>query len=127
MKKLEISLRKPAFALDQEDALLADCVSVFNDSDAARLKLTLSASAGGSLLEQAKNAIVTLSKFGRTRIARATMVEDNEIIDLVLDRVVQTFEVDILPNGRPDAQSMFAGLAGAKDASAQNLSAFFGP
>lgn len=127
VKRIEMSLRKPAFALDEEDALLSDCVRTFNDSNATRLKLTLSAAIGETLLEQAKSAIITLSKHARTSIARATLVEDNDVIDLVADRVTRTFEVDLLPSGRPNAESMFAGLAGAKDACATSLAAYFGP
>jgi len=126
VKKLEISLRKPAFSLDSENVLLKDFVNVFTDSEATRIKITLSASAGGSLLDKAREAIVTLSKFGRASVARATMADDNEIIDLMVDRVVKGFEVNLLPNGRADAQSMFAGLADAKDACGGVLTAYFG-
>jgi hypothetical protein len=127
LKKVEFSLRKPAFSPDPEDVLLRDFVRVFIDSEATRLKITLSASVGGSLLDNAKEAIVSLAKFGRTSVARATMVDNSEIIDLMLDRVVHRFQVDLLPNGRrPDAQSMFAGLAKAKDACSRQLSAYFG-
>jgi hypothetical protein len=127
IKRLEISFRKPAVNLNQEDTFLADCVRVFDDSNAMRVRMTLSARSGEPLLNIMKNAIVTLSKFGRASVARATMVDNDEIIDLVLDRVVHTFEVNLLPNGRPDIQSMFAGLAGAKDACAQSLEDFFRP
>ncbi len=127
IKKVEFSLRRPAFSPDPEDELLRNFVNVFTDSEATRLKITLSASVGGSLLDNVKEAIVSLAKFGRTGVARATMVDDNEIIDLMLDRVVHRFQVDLLPNGRrPDAQSMFTGLAGAKDACSRDLSAYFG-
>ena len=127
IKRLEISIRKPAVNLDQEDIFLADCVKVFDDSNATRVKMTISAKSGEPLLSRMKTAIVTLSKFGRASVARATMIDDDEVIDLVLDRVVKPFEVNILPNGRPDVQSMFTGLAGAKDACAQILEDFFRP
>lgn len=127
LKKLEISIRKPAFSLHQEDALLSDCVDMFKNSDAGRLKVVLSAERNGWLKESVKDAVVTLSKFSRTRVARATMVEDNEVIDLVMDRIVKKFEVELQENGRPDARSVFAGLATAKDECSADLKAFFNP
>ncbi|WP_297504721.1 DUF6731 family protein [Ferrovum sp.] len=126
IKKVEFSLRKPAFSSDQEDALLTDLVKVFSDSNASRIKITLSASVGGSLLDNVKEAIVGLTRFGRTSVARATMVNNDEIIDLMVDRVVHSFSVELIPNRRrPDAESVFAGLAEAKDACASQLSAYF--
>lgn len=127
MKKLEISLRKPALAMHQEDIILKDYIAMIQNSNAGRMKLVLSASTGESLLDKVKDAAVTLSRFGRTRVARATMVEDNEIIDLVLDRVVKPFQIELQPNGRPDPQSLFSGLAKAKDACSSELKAFFNP
>ncbi|MDA8092321.1 MAG: hypothetical protein M0T84_00145 [Betaproteobacteria bacterium] len=127
VKKLEISFKRPPAGLAEQSAFLGDCVRMFSDSDAARLKMTLTAEIGGRLLEPMKNAMVKLSKFGGTRVARVTMAEDNEIIDLILDRITKGFDVDLLENGRPDPQSMFAGLARAKDACAEDLKAFFGP
>lgn len=125
VKRLEISLKKPAFALADEDALLKDCVDMFTNSNAGRMKLVLSANVGGKLKEGVKEAALKLAKFGRTRIARATLAADSEVIDLILDRVVKTFEVDLQGNGRPDPASFFAGLAKAKDECASELKSFF--
>lgn len=127
IKRLEISLKNPASVLAQEDALLKDCVDMFANSNAGRMKLTLSANIGGTLKEEVKQAALKLAKFGRTRIARATLAADNEIIDLILDRVVKTFEVPLQPNGRPIPVDIFAGLAKAKDECAEELKAFFNP
>ncbi len=127
LKKLEISIRKPAFSLHQEDALLSDCIDMFKNSEAGRLKVVLSADVRGSLKESVKNAAVILSKFSRTKVARATMVDNNEVIDLVMDRIVKKFDVDLLENGRPNPHSVFAGLAQAKDDCNAELKAFFNP
>lgn len=127
IKRLEISLKKPAFAIEDEDLLLKDCIDVFANSNAGRLKLVLSAELGETLKDQVKEAALKLAKFGRTRVARATLAADNEIVDLILDRVVKTFEVELLPNGRPDPMEVFAGLAKAKDECAPELKAFFHP
>lgn len=127
VKKLEISLRRPAFALQEEDALLQDCIDVFQNSNAGRIKLVLSAELGKSLKDDVKDAAIMLSKYSRTKVARATLMEDNEIVDLIVDRVVRPFKVDLLPNGRPDPTSIFAGLAKAKDDSGPELKAFFHP
>lgn len=125
VKRLEISLKRPAFVLAEEDALLKDCVDMFANSNAGRMKLVFSANFGETLKEGVKEAALKLAKFGRTRVARATLAADNEIIDLILDRVVKTFEVDLQPNGRPDPSAIFAGLAKAKDDCATELKAFF--
>ncbi len=125
VKRLEISLKRPAFALAEEDALLKDCVDMFANSNAGRMKLVFSANVGETLKDGVKEAALKLAKFGRTRVARATLAADNEVIDLILDRVIKTFEVDLQPNGRPDPADIFVGLAKAKDDCAAELKAYF--
>ncbi len=125
IKRMEISLKKPAFALEEEDLLLKDCVDVFTNSNAGRIKLVLSAQIGETLKDEVKDAALKLAKFGRTRVAKATLASDNEVVDLILDRVIKTFDVDLSPNGRPDPTDLFAGLAKAKDECANELKAFF--
>lgn len=126
IKRIEVSLRPPAFTSDEEDSHLKDFIKVFESSGASRMKMTLSVKTGESLAATAKNALLTLSKFGRTSIARATLCDEGEVVDLLVDRVTETFEVKLLQNGRPDPQSMFQGLAEAKDARASTLQVFFG-
>ena len=126
LKKIEISLRKPAAALQQEDTFLKNFIDSFQGQSIGSLKLTLSAERQGALIESLKEALVTLSKFGRTRIARATLVDDN-VIDLMLDRVTHKFSVPVQANGRPTPSDLFSGLANAKDHCSDDLASYFNP
>jgi hypothetical protein len=126
LKKIEISLRKPAATLQQEDTFLKDFIDSFQGQSIGSLKITLSAERQGTLRESLKDALVTLSKFGRTRIARATLVDDN-VIDLMLDRVTHKFSVPVQANGRPTPSDLFSGLANAKDQRSDDLESYFNP
>lgn len=124
LKKLEISLRKPAAALHQEDTFLSPLIIQFQGKKPGNMKIVISAEKGMSLPSEWKEALVKLSRFGRARVARAALVDDT-LVDLLMDRVVGSFTVDLQDNGRAFPKDMFAGLASAKDQCADDLENFF--
>lgn len=126
LKKLEISIRKPMAALKQEDTFLQPLIDQLQGQSPGHLKVVLTASRGDSLPDHLKESLVNLSKFGRTSIARSTLVDDTQI-DLLLDRVVGEFHAVLQENGRALPQHMFEGLATAKDECADDLENFFNP
>ncbi len=126
LKKVEVSLRKPAAALQQEDTFLSPLIDQFAGTKPNHVKVVLSAEKGTSLPDSFKDSLVKLSRFGRTRVARAVLVDDT-VVDLLLDRVVGSFTVTLQANGRALPQDMFTGLASAKDQCADELETFFHP
>lgn len=126
LKKVEVSLRKPASALQQEDTFLQPMIDQFSGKGPGLMKVLLSAERGESLPEDLKESLIKLSKFGRANVARSTLIDDT-VVDLLLDRVVGAFVVDLQSTGRALPQHMFAGLAQAKDQCADDLENFFNP
>ena len=124
LKKIEISLRKPALALHQEDTFLSPLIKQFQGHSPGHMKVVFSAEKGGSLPSQFKDSLVKLVSFGRTRVARASLIDDT-LIDLLMDRVVGSFSAELQPNGRALPKDMFIGLALAKDQCADDLETFF--
>lgn len=125
LKKVEISVRQTALALDPETAHLQHYIEMFRGSHAGRMKVVLSGAKSGGLTEATKEAFLTLARYGRATIARATLDDDSEVIDLIADRITHAMNVKLLANGRPDPTSMFQELASAKDACAQDLQQYF--
>lgn len=129
LKKIEVSIRAPILLERQDDPFVGDYIKLFSDSGAGNVKLVISGRSDKPLRKGVKEALVKLSKFGKTRIARATTIDENandDVIDLLVDRVAQSFEVDIESNGRPSSSSIFAGLADAKLQRATDLKSFYG-
>lgn len=126
LKKVEISLRKPAAALHQEDSFLSPLINQFQGHKPAHMKVVLSAEKGGSLPAELKESLIKLARFGRTRVARASLVDDT-LVDLLMDRLVGNFVADLQSNGRTLPTHMFAGIASAKDECADDLENFFHP
>lgn len=127
LKKIEISVRQTALALDPETAYLKHYIEMFRGSHAGRMKVVLSGAKCGGLTEATKDAFLTLARYGRATIARATLDDGNEVIDLIADRITHSMDVKLLANGRPDPTSMFQELARAKDSCAQELRQYFNP
>lgn len=126
LKKVEISLRKPAATLYQEDSFLSPLIAQFQGHKPGHMKVVFSAEKGGSLPSMLKDALVKLASFGRTRVARAVLVDDT-LVDLLLDKVVGSFTANVQVNGRTLPSDMYAGLASAKDQCADDLETFFHP
>lgn len=127
IKKVELSLLKPTFDVDQQsDQFLSEVVNLFGAAGAERMKITVSANRNRSLLELMRTSVPKAARHGRARVARVTMKEDNEIIDLIADRISQPMQVTVGDNGRPIPRSVFEELARAKDARKSDLQAFFG-
>lgn len=112
--------------MHQEDTFLSPLINQFQGNKPGHVKVVFSAEKGGSLPSQLKDSLIKLVSFGRTRVARASLVDDT-LVDLLMDRVVGSFIADLQLNGRASPQHMFAGLASAKDQCADDLETFFHP
>jgi hypothetical protein len=66
-----------------------------------------------------------MARNGRARVARVTLHEDSQPIDLIADRIVHKITVN-MNSGRPDAEHMYACLADAESNKRAEIKAFFG-
>ena len=129
LKKIEVSIMKPNFTLDPEEQFVQEAIDMFATAGAGSMKVTLSADRGRSLTEVMRTSVTTLARFGKTRIARVHLLDDNdqtEVVDLIGDRIKQPMTIPLGLNGRPTANDVYAGLAQAKDERSEDLQAFFG-
>lgn len=129
LKKIEVSILKPTFPLDSGEQFIQEAINIFKTSDAGSVKVSVSADRGKKLSEVMRSSVTTLARFGRTRIARVHLWDDNdemEVVDLIGDRIKQPFSAPLGLNGRPTAQDVYTGLAKAKDDRSKDLEAFFG-
>lgn len=128
MKKLEVSILRPTLEPAPGEEFIGDAIKMFKTAEAGSMKVTLSADRGRTLSESLRVPLATLARQGRTRVARAYLEEENEVevVDLIAERIRESFEVPLQANGRPLALDVFRGLARAKQARASDLRAFFG-
>lgn len=128
LHKIELSILEPKLIDEQSEVFIQEAISVFQTSNAKRLKITLTADRNGSLAETMKQPFLTLARFGRAKVARVTLngSDEDEIIDFVADRIKQPIHVQLQPNGRARASDIYAALAHAKDERKDDLRAFFG-
>ena len=129
MRRMEVSLLKPAFTLSSGEQFISEAIKTFGTTGAGAIKFTVSAERNGYLFDSMRNALATVARVGRARVARAHIEDDNgdiEVIDLIGDRIKQSVTVNLESNGRASADSIFAALAHAKDLRNVELQAFFG-
>lgn len=126
IKKAEISLFKPKYTFAPEEKFAGEIINLFGTAGAESMKITITAKRDRALLEVLRTDIPKLARIGRARIARIVMKEDNEIIDLIADRISQPMQVELGENGRPLPRSVFEALATAKDQRSTDLETFFG-
>lgn len=134
LKKIEISIVPPPFAEIEEEHWLYEAIDAFKSDNAKRIKLVLSAEKDKTLSEHYKTKLTDLTRAGWTKIARATVKEEDksdaskikdEIIDLILNRVKKDFSVPVGENKKIDPKDIWRGLAGAKDECNSQLKTYF--
>lgn len=78
------------------------------------------------LTGKAKDAAVAIAKHGLARVARVTLADDAEPIDLIADRIIESASVPKGANGRPSSEDVYAALQNAADKRDDDLATFFG-
>lgn len=125
-KTAEFSFIKPADVSLYKGTSLGDAMSVASTANSATTKVKLSVGRTGGILSLGTiNGIIDMARNGRARVARVTLHEDSQPIDLIADRIAYTITVNMNSN-RPDPEHMYACLADAESKKRDDIKAFFG-
>ncbi|WP_310635810.1 DUF6731 family protein [Delftia acidovorans] len=139
MKKIELSVTPPSYSEEEQDRFLHEAIRTFKEGNAKRVKLTLVAERNMSLSEVFRAPLIDLARAGCATIARATVsnvdrvdISDDQeekdvIIDLILNKITKKFDVEVDAKNKLNVQSIYDGLAKAKNECNQQLKAFFSP
>ena len=126
IKWLELSFQLPKDASLFENLDFKKAAEFGSESNAVSAKLRLTVGRTEKrLAERFKNGLAEIAKTDIAKVARVKLEDFDEPIDLIAERIVETIEVDIAENGRPDPDDVFRKLQAAKDKRAQALNAFF--
>lgn len=126
-KWLDFSIQPPKDPAFYGDAWTTDAMKLLRGAGAHQARMRLSTGrAPTHLLEQLKHAIVDVARSGQARVARIKLEEDNEAIDLIADRIVESVTVDLNLKGRPAPDDLFAAIAALRDKRKADLKTFFG-
>jgi hypothetical protein len=126
-RSVELSFQKPKDPSLYPDAWSKDAIDLINSVGglSARIKVSVGRS-DASLLSKVKNSAVKLARGGLASVARVKVAELDSPIDLILDRVIATANVEVDQNGRLDPGSLYAELNAAVEDKKDDLQSFFG-
>ncbi|OZI31753.1 hypothetical protein CAL29_28195 [Bordetella genomosp. 10] len=126
-KRVDISFQQPKDPSLYRQAWTKDAIRLVNSAGGVTARITIGVGrTHGKLLSQAKDAAVMLARAGLAKVARVKVEEQNEPIDLIADRVVETAQALIGDNGRPIPEMVYAALDRAKTKRKKDLDTFFG-
>jgi len=127
-KWVEISVQPPKDPDFYGDEWTSDAMRLLNGAGAHLARIRMSASRAGDahLLGRIKDAVVDVARSGRARVARIRLEEDNEPIDLIADRIIESITVELNEKGRPNPDDIFAAIAALRDKRKDDLKTFFG-
>lgn len=126
-KRVDISFQQPKDPSLYGQAWTKDAIKLVNAVGGATARITIGVGrTRNKLLAQAKDAAVLLAKAGLAKVARVKVDDQNEPIDLIADRVVETISVALGDNGRPVPELVYVALENAKTKRRKDLQSFFG-
>jgi len=126
-KKIDISFTKPKDPKLYGHEWTKDAIKLVNSAGGLSARVTISVGRSNArLLDKMKHAVVTLAKDGLATVAKVTIDDEKEPIDLIADRVIATLEVGVDKNNRIVPSSIYNQLALAKDNRNNDILAFFG-
>lgn len=79
-----------------------------------------------TLLDKMKEVVVSFARGGFAKVARVQLEEDQNPIDLIADRVIDSMTVKLGQNSRPDPKDLYAGLENAFSNQRSALRTFYG-
>lgn len=125
-KRIEFSFTRPKDAELFEEQSIRDAVELMSHTGALQAKIVLSVGREKkSIFAETKNAVVKLARSGLARVARVKIHEDDEPIDLIADRVVDSITVNVR-DGKMSSEEVYAALEDARTRRENDLVAFFG-
>ncbi|WP_368649004.1 DUF6731 family protein [Castellaniella ginsengisoli] len=126
-KRIDISFQQPKDPSLYQQEWTKDAIRLIKSVGGTSARITIGVGRTRStLLGKGKDAAVMLAKAGLARVARVKVEDMSEPIDLIADRVVETVQVLLGPNGRPLSEFVYAALDQAKSKRQADLDAFFG-
>jgi hypothetical protein len=126
-KSIELSFQQPKDPTLYEDLWVREAMSLVSELGGLTAKVRISVGREAKTLEhKALSSAVTLARTGLARVARVKIEDEDEPIDLIADRIIETITVPLNAHGRPDADAIFAELSDAETRREDDLAAFFG-
>ncbi|WP_395701242.1 DUF6731 family protein [Aquabacterium sp.] len=124
---LDISFQQPRDPTFYADTTTADAIALVKKVGALNCRMRFSVGrTRARLMGKMKDAAVILARHGLARVARVTLEDEKEPIDLIADRIIETISVRLQDNGRPDPEDLYAALNEAMDKRRDDLARFFG-
>jgi hypothetical protein len=125
---VDISYQMPADPEAYSNVWSKDLIRLLGklNTKSARIRISVGHSSQ-SLVDQVKDALITLARGGFARVARAKLEDVEEPIDLITERVIETINVPLDEHGRPQTEDLYAALTAARDKRQQDIKTFFEP
>ncbi len=123
---IDVSFQQPKDPALYKDLWLKDAIKLMNDVGGINARVRISVGRSSSRLTRIKNAVVDLAKGGIAKVARVKLEGEEEQIDLIADRIIETITVKLYDNGRPDPEEIYATLQQAEVDRSHDLRTFFG-
>ena len=126
-KTIELSFQKPRDPALYQDLWVQEAMHLMNGLGGFTAKIRIGVGRENkTLLGKGKAAAVTLARAGLARVARVTIEDESEPIDLIADRIIETINVPLGLNGRPAPDAVYAALANCESNRSADLATFFG-
>jgi len=123
---VDVSFRKPKDPALYEDLWLRDAIKLTRDIGGINARVRISVGRTTTTLSKIKNAVVMMAKGGFATVARVKLEGEEEAIDLIADRIIESITVKLNENGRPDSEDIYAALQKAELDRSKDLKTFFG-
>jgi len=126
VKVVDFSFQHPKDPQLLKDEFLYDAVKLIKKVGGTNARIRVSVGRTQNRLRDIKDAAMALASMGLAKVARVTLDDEAEPVDLIADRIIHPFTVPLQKNGRPNPEDIFSGLDQAKRDRARDLRAFFG-
>lgn len=127
VREIDVSFQQPKDSSLYQDMFTQDAVKLVKKVGGVNARIRISVGrTNRRLVGKIKDAAVVLAKSGLAKVARVKLEAESEPIDLIADRIVSSISVQLLDNGRPDPEAIYAGLAQAESDRSADLKTFFG-
>lgn len=126
-RKIELSFQQPKDPSLYRDMWFGDAVKLVNGVGGVSARINISMGrTGGALLPKFKRTAVLAARTGLAKVAKIHVEGDEDPVDLIVDRIVETITVPLGSNGRPSAEEIYAAMDNAVSSRRDELKAFFG-
>ena len=126
-RSVDISFQQPKDPSIYKDAWFRDAIKLVQSAGGLNARVRISVGRSNNrLVDKMKTAALTLAKGGLARVARVKLEEDDEAIDLIADRIVETITVKLNDKGRPEPEDVYAALQQAEAKRTKDLKSFYG-